>query len=173
MTSKLVAALLAFLCGHLAPAFAADKEIGIVLLHGKWDRQPTKVEGLGRQLEAQGFQVATPTMPWSANREYDVSYPKALNEIAFAVKELRDKGAKHIVIGGLSIGGNAALAYAGSGKPVDALLDGLQQALDQGRWRADPHSEARRVDLLPQSAPLPWDELMHHPTYQQALERLP
>jgi beta-N-acetylhexosaminidase len=22
-------------------------------------------------------------------------------------------------------------------------------------------------------APLPWDELMHHPTYQQALERLP
>jgi len=59
------------------------------------------------------------------------------------------------------------------GRPVDALLDGLQQALEQGRWQADPHSEARRVDLLPQTAPLPWDELMHHPTYQQALERLP
>jgi beta-N-acetylhexosaminidase len=59
------------------------------------------------------------------------------------------------------------------GRPVDALLDGLQRALEQGRWQADPHSEARRVDLLPQSAPLPWDELMHHPTYQQALERLP
>jgi len=59
------------------------------------------------------------------------------------------------------------------GKPVDALLDGLQQALDQGRWHADPNSESRRLDLLPQSAPLPWDELMHHPTYQQALERLP
>ena len=59
------------------------------------------------------------------------------------------------------------------GKPVDALLDGLQAALEQGRWHADPHSEARRLDLLPQSAPLPWDELMHHPTYQQALERLP
>jgi len=59
------------------------------------------------------------------------------------------------------------------GKPVDALLDGLQQALDQGRWHADPNSESRRLTLLPQSAPLPWDELMHHPTYQQALERLP
>ena len=35
------------------------------------------------------------------------------------------------------------------------------------------HSEARRLDLLPQSAPLPWDELMHQPPYQQALERLP
>jgi beta-N-acetylhexosaminidase len=59
------------------------------------------------------------------------------------------------------------------GRPVDELLDGLQTALDQGRWQADPHSEARRLDLLPQTAPLPWDELMHSPSYQQALERLP
>ena len=59
------------------------------------------------------------------------------------------------------------------GRPVDDLLDGLQAALDQGRWQADPHSEARRLDLLPQTAPLPWDELMHSPSYQQALERLP
>ena len=59
------------------------------------------------------------------------------------------------------------------GRPVDALLDGLQQALEQGRWQADADSEARRLDLLPQSAPLPWDELMHQPAYQHALERLP
>jgi len=59
------------------------------------------------------------------------------------------------------------------GRPVDELLDGLQVALEQGRWEADPHSETRRLDLLPQTAPMPWDELMHHPTYQQALERLP
>ena len=59
------------------------------------------------------------------------------------------------------------------GRPVDGLLDGLQAALDQGRWQTDPHSEARRLDLLPQTAPLPWDELMHSPSYQQALERLP
>lgn len=59
------------------------------------------------------------------------------------------------------------------GKPVDALLDGLQQALEQGRWQADGESEARRLDLLPQTAPLPWDELMHHPTYRHALDRLP
>jgi beta-N-acetylhexosaminidase len=59
------------------------------------------------------------------------------------------------------------------GRPVDELLDGLQAALEQGRWQADPHSEARRLDLLPQAAPLPWDELMHSPSYQQALERLP
>jgi beta-N-acetylhexosaminidase len=60
-----------------------------------------------------------------------------------------------------------------NGRPVDELLDGLQRALDQDRWHADPASEARRLDLLPQSAPLPWDDLMHHATYRQALERLP
>jgi beta-N-acetylhexosaminidase len=59
------------------------------------------------------------------------------------------------------------------GKPVDELLAGLQAAREQGRWQADPHSEARRLELVPQSAPLPWDELMHHPVYQHALERLP
>ena len=59
------------------------------------------------------------------------------------------------------------------GAAVDALLDGLQAAQDQGRRRTDPDSERRRLDLLPQGAPLPWDELMHHSAYQHALERLP
>ncbi len=59
-----------------------------------------------------------------------------------------------------------------SGAPVDALLDGLQAALDRGRWQASADSEVRRAALLPQTDPLPWDELMHHAPYQRALERL-
>ncbi len=59
------------------------------------------------------------------------------------------------------------------GKPVDALLDGLQAALDQGLWEASADSEARRLDLLPQSAPMAWDELMVHGPYLQALSKLP
>ena len=59
------------------------------------------------------------------------------------------------------------------GKPVDALLDGLMAARDDGRWRPDGDSEGRRLDLLPLTPPLPWDELMHQPTYQHALEKLP
>jgi beta-N-acetylhexosaminidase len=59
------------------------------------------------------------------------------------------------------------------GRPVDEVLDGLEVALEQGRWRADGNSEARRLDLLPQSAPLPWDDLMHHAPYRHALDRLP
>ena len=59
------------------------------------------------------------------------------------------------------------------GAAVDTLLDDLLAAQASGHWHADPDSEARRRALLPQSAPLPWDELMHDPAYQRALERLP
>ena len=59
------------------------------------------------------------------------------------------------------------------GAAVDALLDGLGDALARGLWQADPDSEARRLALLPASPPLTWDELMHDPVYQHALERLP
>ncbi len=59
------------------------------------------------------------------------------------------------------------------GAAVDQLLDGLLEAQQQGRWQADPDSEARRLRLLPASAPLDWDTLMHDPVYQRALERLP
>jgi len=59
------------------------------------------------------------------------------------------------------------------GAPVDALLDGLARAAEQGQWRPSPDSELRRLALLPQTAPLTWDELMHDPVYQRALERLP
>lgn len=59
------------------------------------------------------------------------------------------------------------------GRKVDELLDGLADAQAQDHWQPDPDSEARRLDLLPQTAPFTWDELMHLPAYQHALERLP
>jgi beta-N-acetylhexosaminidase len=61
----------------------------------------------------------------------------------------------------------------GRGEAVDELLAGLDEAQAQGRWLPDPSSELRRLALLPQAAPLAWDELMHHGAYQLALERLP
>jgi beta-N-acetylhexosaminidase len=59
------------------------------------------------------------------------------------------------------------------GAAVDALLDGLLGARHGGQWQPDPDSEARRLDLLPLTPPLPWDELMHQPAYRHALEMLP
>lgn len=58
------------------------------------------------------------------------------------------------------------------GRAVDELLDGLQAALERGDWTASLDSEARRLSLLPQTAPLAWDDLMHHAPYRHALDRL-
>ena len=63
-------------------------------------------------------------------------------------------------------------SLAGS-RVLDELLDGLEAAQGTGHWQADPDSERRRLALLPLTPPLGWDDLMHDPVYQHALERLP
>jgi beta-N-acetylhexosaminidase len=60
----------------------------------------------------------------------------------------------------------------GKGKALDDLLDGLVQARASGVWTPDGAAERRRIDLLPQTEPLPWEELMRDPMYLRALERL-
>ena len=75
-----------------------------------------------------------------------------------------DAGCDLVLLCNQSVDGGAA---------VDALLDGLEAQHAQGHWQRDPDSEARRQRLLPQAAPLAWDDLMHDPLYQRALERLP
>jgi beta-N-acetylhexosaminidase len=100
--------------------------------------------------------------------------------------DLSMEGARHLDGGELSYAEAAALALsagcdlvllcnqsAGEGRPVDELLDGLAEQQVQGHWSPDVDSEARRLALLPQTAPLAWDDLMHHGAYQHALERLP
>jgi beta-N-acetylhexosaminidase len=59
------------------------------------------------------------------------------------------------------------------GAALDTLLDGLLDAQAQGHWQSDPDCDARRLELLPQTAPFSWDDLMHQPAYQHSLERLP
>ena len=61
----------------------------------------------------------------------------------------------------------------GKGEAVDELLDGLLAARDQGAWQPSVDSEARRLALLPETLPQPWDELMYQPAYLQALDLLP
>lgn len=66
---------------------------------------------------------------------------------------------------------NQSLVDAGA--PIDELLAGMDAALQDGRWAADVDSESRRLALLPQTPPLPWDELMRQPAYLNALDALP
>jgi beta-N-acetylhexosaminidase len=100
--------------------------------------------------------------------------------------DLSMEGARHLEGGTLSYAEAATMALnAGcdmvllcnqsldGGRAVDELLAGLQVAVAADQWRPDPDSEQRRRALLPQVPPLAWDELMHDPVYQHALERLP
>jgi beta-N-acetylhexosaminidase len=59
------------------------------------------------------------------------------------------------------------------GEAVDDLLAGLARARRTRQWRPDPASEGRRLALLPATRPLAWDDLMHDPAYQHALEQVP
>lgn len=58
------------------------------------------------------------------------------------------------------------------GRAIDELLDGLSAAAQRGDWTPEPDSESRRLDLLPQTVPLTWEELMRNPRYLAAIERL-
>jgi len=130
----LIASLACFLATTMS--FAAESDVGIVLLHGKWDRPPTHITVLVHVLESKGFKVDTPTMPWSGLRNYDADYPAALAEIEASAKILRKKGAKRIIIGGHSFGANAAIAYAASGREVDGIMAiAPGHTPDQGRFR--------------------------------------
>ena len=92
---------------------ASDEgEIGIVLLHGKQDIAPYEISSLAGKLKGAGYLVVTPEMPWSRNRIYDASYEEAMKEIDKAVDALKKAGARKIVVGGLSLGGNATVGYA-------------------------------------------------------------
>ena len=61
----------------------------------------------------------------------------------------------------------------GGGAAVDELIDGLAAAQAAGRWQASGASEARRLALLPETLPQPWDDLMVQPAYMHALDLLP
>lgn len=116
--------LLACLTALSWPALVvgAEADVGIVLMHGKWDRPPTHVAMLARTLESKGYKVSTPVMSWSGSREYDADYERTLSEIDAAAQSLREKGAKRIIVGGQSFGANAAIAYAGAGKEIDGVM---------------------------------------------------
>ncbi|WHZ12760.1 MAG: beta-N-acetylglucosaminidase [Burkholderiaceae bacterium] len=61
----------------------------------------------------------------------------------------------------------------GDGAPIDELIAGLAAAELSDRWQPSAESEARRRALLPVGAALPWDALLAHPAYRQALALLP
>ena len=95
-------------------ALAAGTDLGVVLLHGKGGSPSGHVRELAAALQARGYLVSTPTMPWARERIYDATFEQAMAEIDREVDALRQQGAKRIVVAGHSLGANAALGYAAS-----------------------------------------------------------
>jgi beta-N-acetylhexosaminidase len=58
------------------------------------------------------------------------------------------------------------------GAAVDELLQGLEKARRQTKWRPSEASEERRLALLPQQGAASWDALMIEGRYVAALERV-
>jgi len=106
----ILCSLVALLIGHAARA--AGNDLGVVLLHGKGGSPSGHVRELAVALQARGYLVSTPTMPWAENRIYDASFDDAMAEIDREVETLRSKGAKLVVVAGQSLGANVALGYA-------------------------------------------------------------
>ncbi|HEY6895698.1 MAG TPA: alpha/beta fold hydrolase [Rhodocyclaceae bacterium] len=124
-------AALALACGlisapHAEPAVegsapAPAAQLGVVVLHGKWDNPQGHIVGLVRQLKAAGFKVAVPEMAWSLRRGYDTDLAGVERDIDAAIDGLRKAGAQRIVLAGHSLGSAGAVRYAGR-HVVDGLV---------------------------------------------------
>ena len=105
------------------PAMAGEK-IGVVLMHGK-NRTAGEKSPIGKlayALEVADFIVVAPDMPWSRSRGFDKTYAESMAEIDRAVAKLKDKGAAKIVVGGHSLGANAALGYGARREGLAGIL---------------------------------------------------
>jgi len=108
---ELVLASMAAAVVPSAAALAAGAGTGVVLMHGKWGTPDRGIHPVEVELRGAGIAVVSKEMPWSDRRAYDAGWDEAMAQIDGEVAALRAAGARKIVVGGHSMGGNAALGY--------------------------------------------------------------
>ncbi|MBV9221411.1 MAG: alpha/beta hydrolase [Methylobacteriaceae bacterium] len=102
-------------------ASAAGK-VGIVLMHGEQGAPGRIIASLSGALEAAGYLVQRPDMCWSARRAYEAPFPDCLGVVDDAIVKLKNLGATTIVVGGMSLGGNAAIAFGAARKDLLGVI---------------------------------------------------
>jgi pimeloyl-ACP methyl ester carboxylesterase len=120
-----VAFLAVAFAAYVSPALAQN-DIGVVLMHGK-EASPGRPQGMALledELKRRGMKVISPRMPWADSdwRSIKVSVEGSHALINGYVAQLRSQGARRIVIGGHSIGGNVALSYAVANSEVAGIV---------------------------------------------------
>ncbi len=128
---RICVALALTVCCTAGPTVAAaPPQAGIVLMHGL-NGVPLGAEGgngraiggdLVAGLRTAGYAVETPEMCWSHRRIYDRAFTDCFADVDAAIARLRAKGASVIVVGGMSMGGNSALAYAATHPGVSGVI---------------------------------------------------
>jgi pimeloyl-ACP methyl ester carboxylesterase len=110
---RLVAGLVTLLAviGMAAPVSAQTQTIGVVLMHGNTDSPDGTIALLAAALEGAGYLVDRPEMCWSYRRRRDRSLLDCLAELEAPIARLTGRGARAIVVAGMSVGGLAALAF--------------------------------------------------------------
>ena len=96
--------------------------VGILLLHGKFGDPANDFAELAPALRRAGYVVATPELAWSQRRRFDGTLDDAFDQIGDEVAGLRWQGLRRVVLGGFSMGGNLALAYAARRDDIDGLI---------------------------------------------------
>lgn len=113
-----------FIAANLNNAASADDKTGVILMHGKRGAASPRspIGKLAQSLADAGFIVIAPDMPWSKSRIWDKNFDESMVEIDGYVEELKGKGVKKIVVGGHSIGANAAIGYGARRKGLSGIL---------------------------------------------------
>lgn len=124
------------LLSYICCAAAEAETLGVVMMHGKTGT-PAQFAALADAVNAAGFPVERPDMCWSRTRIYDRTYLECLADADTAAATLKARGAGAIVILGMSLGGNAALAY-GARRPGLAGVIALAPASDPDLLRDRP-----------------------------------
>lgn len=115
--------LLLLLASPNSYAQADSKNVGIILIHGKWGNPTGNIKSLADALRSNGYRVATPLMPWSVKRGYDKSYQEAIGELDEIVSSFKTRGISRVFVIGTSFGANGSIAYAAYGKhPIDGVV---------------------------------------------------
>ena len=130
------------------------EKLGILLMHGKGGTSDpnSPIGKLSYVLKREGFIVIAPIMPWSRSRMYDKTFDESMAEIDKNVEILRKNGATRIVVGGHSMGANAALGYGARREGLSGILAiapghvpdmmGFQNEIDHDWIRAKEMVEA-------------------------------
>jgi len=96
--------------------------LGVVLMHAEQGSPRGGLDGLAATLEKAGHLVARPDMCWSARRSDEAPFEDCLAAVDAAIVRLRNLGATGIVVGGVGLGGTAAIVYAAGHKEVAGVV---------------------------------------------------